>query len=134
MVGGDRRLCLAWPVGEDHPAASVLRRPPHGWDLVEIRGDGLHWRLGHDLSVIASVRAELDGRRWVHISAARSSRLPSWEELVNIRNVLLGSDARCVQVIPRRIEHINLHPYCLHFFYCLDGETVPDFSRGSGSI
>lgn len=27
-------------------------------------------------------------------------------------------------------RHVNKHPYCLHLWRCLDGDVVPDFTRG----
>ncbi len=28
----------------------------------------------------------------------------------------------------------NIHPNVLHLFVCLDGDPLPDFTRGKGSL
>ena len=107
---------------------------PVRWSMADETIDGRSWRVGAKMTVIASVDRELDGKRWVHVSVARPDRLPTWEELMMVRNTLLGADRRCVQVLPDKESYVDIHHCCLHFWYCVDGETVPDFSRGSGSI
>jgi hypothetical protein len=85
-----------------------------------------------ELRVLSSQRREGDGKRWVHVSVSRADRLPSWEDLRDVKDVFLGTDSVAVQVLPRRQDYVNDHPYVLHLFRCLDGDPVPDFRRDFG--
>ena len=75
-----------------------------------------------------------DGKRWVHLSLSRRDRLPKWKELTMVRDWILGKDAKAIQVIAPASDHVNIHAYCLHMFHCLDGDPLPDFTMGTGSI
>jgi hypothetical protein len=83
------------------------------------------------LSVILSVSTENDGRSWLHVSCAHPDRLPSWETLKDVKTIFVGRDRQAVQVLPSEKNYVNVHPYCLHLFCCLEDEDpLPDFTRG----
>lgn len=110
---------------------------PTGWTIVERAADGLRYFYRRPLrwpilSVIASGCTEEDGQRWIHLSCAYmdTKRLPEWDVLVRARDVVLGHDAKALQVLAPRSEHINIHRYCLHLWHCVDGDPLPDFTRG----
>lgn len=84
------------------------------------------------LKVIISSGIEQDGKEWIHLSVSRADRLPTWDEL-ETKEAFIGLEAEAIQVIPRRSKHINIHPYCLHLFFCPES-GLPDFTRGSGSL
>ena len=112
----------------------VLPETPAGWRLLFRSEDGARWErifTGHTLILSGSV--ESDGRRWLHMSLAHPSRLPSWDELRSAKEWSLG-DIKAVQVLPPRREYVNIHPHCLHLFACIDADPLPDFTRGSGSL
>ena len=46
----------------------------------------------------------------------------------------VGRERVALQVLPQESKYINLNPYCLHLWACLDGEAVPDFARGGKTI
>lgn len=71
-----------------------------------------------------------EASRWMHLSLSRSDRLPSWEELRDAKNELLGRHVRAIQVLPPGDEYVNIHPNVLHLWVCLDGDAVPDFRHG----
>lgn len=102
---------------------------PAGWNQIGASA----WRHTSGLKVIATVARENDGQRWAHISCSYADRLPSWGDLVNVKEIFLGRDALALQVLPPRDEWINQHPYTLHLFCCLDGRPTPDFRHG-GSL
>lgn len=106
---------------------------PAGWKKAENRADGASYRSDHGLYVIIS-GIEIDHKRWIHVSVSRKSRLPSWDDLKIVKNLFIGLDKKALQVLPAYKEYINLHPYCLHLWYCLDGDPVPDFRLGTGMI
>jgi hypothetical protein len=127
--------------GDDMAAATVLfdaetarvtqlqrdtatARRPMGWELDQ-RG----------LSVIWSVYRELDGRVWLHASMAQRDRVPTWDELKELKDWLIASDRYAYQVLPPISRYVNLHPHVLHLWAVVDGpEPLPDFLRGGSSL
>ncbi len=112
----------------------VPRVLPYGWRVIDTTDDGARYRRGDGLVLILSGATELDGKRWVHLSISRSDRLPSWDELKECKDLFLGRDVLAVQVLPPASKHVNIHPYVLHLWRCLDGDPCPDFTRGGGTI
>jgi len=72
--------------------------------------------------VIAGVERRDDGRLWMHVSTSMRHRLPSWEEVVAVKEQFIGEDRHALQLLPKRSEWLNLHPYCLHLWAVLEGE------------
>jgi hypothetical protein len=109
---------------------------PIGWRIASVNRDGFHCvNENKELSVISSVATELDGKIWQHLSCAHPDRLPSWETLKEVKTIFMGRDYQAIQVIPSEKKYINIHPYCLHLFRCLDEpDPVPDFTRGGNSL
>lgn len=85
------------------------------------------------LRVTCSARTEADGKRWMHVSCGRPDRLPSWDELVLVKETFIGAERLAIQVIPPRAQHVNIHPNVLHLWCCLDGDPTPDF-RVNGQV
>jgi hypothetical protein len=85
------------------------------------------------LMVICSATVYGDGKRWMHVSCSTPSRLPTWDELRLVKDTFIGRDRVALQVLPRAAEHVNIHPYVLHLWSCLDGDVTPDF-RIAGQI
>lgn len=108
---------------------------PKGWVKIAQREDGAMYRnQAVGLSVICSGAIELDGRHWVHVSLSRRSRMPSYDDLKLVKNLFIGESNQAVQVFPPAGGNINLHPYCLHLWHCVDGDGLPDFAHGGNSI
>ena len=85
------------------------------------------------LMVIASGMTEADGKRWVHISYSRPTRMPSYDDLCLVKDRFIGADRRAISVHPPRSEHVSLHAWCLHLWHCIDDDGLPDF-RHAGTI
>lgn len=108
--------------------------PPY-WREAERRVDGCAYVQSlTGLVVILSANREGDGRRWLHLSVSRRNRLPSWEDLREVKAIFLGPTRKAIQILPPEAEYVNLHPYVLHLWACLDGDPLPDFTQGSGSL
>lgn len=86
------------------------------------------------LRVGLSIATEQDGRDWVHLSCSHRMRIPTWPELVEAKEIFIGKDRKAIQILPARAEWVNINPRVLHLFHCIDGDTLPDFTRGSGSL
>jgi len=117
------------------PTLADPHRPPIGWQCLFESIDGAKYRrILTDHTVIVSQGVEADGRLWAHFSIAHPLRLPTWDELITAKEQFLGAESRAIQVLAPRSEWVNIHPNCLHLFVCLDGDVLPDFTRGSGSL
>jgi hypothetical protein len=95
--------------------------------MVQNGVDGMHLYDSTHLSIIISGE-EHDKKKWLHISAARTSRLPSYGDLKRIKKDFIGEEKRAIMIFPDAAHHVNIHPYCLHLYYCFDGDGLPEFS------
>jgi hypothetical protein len=100
---------------------------PSGWSRCDELNVFRH--IHSKLSLIVTACREADGHLWVHLSVAGRDRLPTWPELVAVRDWIVGAEAKAIQVVPPRSEYVNLHPFCLHLWVCLDGDPLPDFRK-----
>lgn len=92
-----------------------------------ILSPGVHFvRYADPLTVVVSGRTEADGKKWIHVSASHPNRPPTWATMCVVKERFLG-DRRAIQVHVPRDQWVNLHPYCLHLWCCLDGDGLPDF-------
>ena len=99
------------------------------YKLIETRLDG-HMYMGIDgMSVIESIAIEDDGNTWLHVSFARKSRMPDYEDMARIRKIFFKETQKVIMIFPPKEKHVNIHPYCLHFFCCLSAKVLPEFSK-----
>ncbi|MGB7709262.1 MAG: hypothetical protein WBL95_06935 [Microcoleus sp.] len=106
---------------------------PVNWSIKKL-GFGGGWYKSRDgLAVIISCSIEQDGKTWIHLSVSRKKSIPTWADLVKVKEIFLGTDALAIQVLVPRDEWINEHEFCLHLYQCLDDRPVPDF-RKEGTI
>jgi hypothetical protein len=76
-----------------------------------------------------------DGRKWIHLSVARPDKMPEWSLLREVKNLFIGRERQAIQVLPNESKYVNIHPYCLHLFACVEGDDpMPDFTRGMGGL
>jgi hypothetical protein len=111
----------------------IPRVIPAGW-AVKLREPGgiALQNLGLNLLVLLSASEEFDGKRWIHLSVSHRSRLPSWKELRDVKDLFIGKDRLAIQVLPREKDYYNFHPNVLHLWCCLDGDPVPNFKESRG--
>ena len=102
---------------------------PDNWRILEVGIDGAAYRNRTGLAVMISCCIEADGKNWVHLSVSKRKEMPSWAELVQVKELFLGKDSLAIQVFPPRSEWVNHHNYCLHLYQCLDQRPVPDFRK-----
>jgi len=119
---------------------------PPGWrGPFSERGsiDGLYWTyepaFGRRLKVILSAAREDDSKLWLHVSVSKWNqagtiqRLPDWEDLKTIKQLFIGEGREAYMVLPKASNYVNLGEVH-HLWVCLDGEVLPDFTSGTGSI
>ena len=107
---------------------------PAGWELREDYENAKVYRSAGGLAVIAEVAFYPPDNRgaqpWLHVSVSRADRLPSWEDLREIKDLFCGRDRLALQILPPEAEYVNWHPFVLHLWVCLGpGRIVPDFRR-----
>jgi hypothetical protein len=86
------------------------------------------------MMAIFTMSCHQDGKCWIHASIARTDRIPSYDELRKLKTEFIGRDRKAIMVLPAEAEHVNIHPNTLYLFCCLDGDPLPDFTCGSGSL
>jgi len=78
-------------------------------------------------SVIVS-QAERDGTEWIHASIAREQFMPSYADLVILKQGVFGPDRYAYQVFPPASQHVNIHERALHLWGRADGKPqLPEF-------
>lgn len=82
------------------------------------------------LRVIADC-SYFDGKPWLHVSCSRQKRMPTYEDLAEVKAVFVGAEGQALQIFPKRSRHVNLHGFCLHLWCDLspEGDGLPDFGR-----
>jgi hypothetical protein len=89
-----------------------------------VRNDGLR--------VMVSAAIERDGKTWLHVSLSRAERIPSWDDLKDVRETFIPDDLVALQVFPPPDEYVNINPHVLHLWACVDGRVTPDFRHDGG--
>lgn len=85
------------------------------------------------LAVIVSVAVYDDGREWLHVSMSRKNRIPSYSDIVLVKQSFIGVNKKAVMVFPEQENHVNIHNNCLHLFYCAEN-PLPEFSGFIGGM
>ena len=74
-----------------------------------------------------------DGKTWLHVSMSRQLRLPSYQDMTTVKNIFIGKTRQALQIFAREDRHVNIHPYCLHLWCAVEGDSLPDFGK-AGTI
>jgi hypothetical protein len=64
-----------------------------------------------ELRIIASSAEE-----WDHVSVSRGDRIPTWDEMEDVAKRFFKDTEYAYQLHAPPSKHINLHPYCLHWW------------------
>lgn len=107
---------------------------PRDWRIVRNCDEGAIYFRADRLKVIMSCAQERDERVWLHVSLSRPDRMPTYDDMAEVKRVFIGPDKTAYQLFVPDTDHVNLHSHCLHLWSCLDGPVTPDFTRGTGSI
>jgi hypothetical protein len=115
----------------DIPLSDYIPRVvPNHWRVLDAFGDGYRYLTRDGLRVIAST-GEYDGREWMHVSMSRADRLPSYEDMKHVKEVIVGNDRWAAQLFPPIDQHVNIHQFCLHLWFPLTGSLPwPNFGEG----
>lgn len=53
---------------------------------------------------------------WDHVSVSRATRCPNWIEMEQIAALFFKDDETAMQLHVPAADHVNNHPYCLHWW------------------
>ena len=51
-----------------------------------------------------------------HLSIAHPKRLPTWDEVKEVRYLLIPDKIRMALILPPKKEYVNVHNYCFHLW------------------
>jgi hypothetical protein len=132
-VTGREATCI--PLGLEALRQLLPRILPYPWHIVGTDPEG---GLAYDsdrLRAIVDAHVEEDGKPWMHLSVSRRDRrVPTWDDLVAVRDLFLGRERLAVQVLPPRSQHYDagLGTEVLHLWAPLEHYPLPDFLRARG--
>lgn len=99
---------------------------PDGWRM---------WSKEGTSSVIATTFDWDDGVMYTHASIWHQDRMPSYEDLVRLKQAVWGSKGYAYQYFVPDSSHVNINPTVLHLWGRTDGQPcMPDFGQILGSI
>jgi hypothetical protein len=87
----------------------------------------LHGEFGDDSNGILRIPARGlsimfgNGGGWEHVSVSRTDRCPTWEEMDWVKRQFWDDADTVMQLHVPSVEHVNVHPYCLHLWRPVDG-------------
>ena len=119
---------MAIGVAKNHHYKRAMTADPPSWLLLETYPTGNQWSAGPQTTVIATVEMH-HGKHWLHVSANHGTRVPNYEELAEIKDILFGPKMQAIMVFPHAKHHVNIIPNCLHLFGCATGDGLPEFSK-----
>lgn len=87
-------------------------------------------KKSNPLRVIRSIDVDQENKRiLLHISVSKQHSLPSWEDLVMVKETFSGKESRMFQCLPPRSEWVNSHPYTLHLWGVIYGKDTLDSDK-----
>jgi hypothetical protein len=120
-------------IGPDRPAPTRLEEiPPRAEDqaryINEVNSYLRIYRYG-----ACGVIVTKEYGKW-HISVSRPDRLPSWDEIRDVRYAIAPDDVTMAMILPPKSSYINIHPNCLHLWEMApsDFEIPPGIVDGRG--
>lgn len=73
--------------------------------------------------------AYCDGQEWIHVSVSHKDRLPSYQEMKEIKRVFIGDERMAISIWPKARVHVNIAKNCLHLWHRADADPCPTFGE-----
>ncbi len=102
---------------------------PPLWQQVECPVKSSYMFLSMSRLKVVYGEEKIEGMWWRHLSLSRQDRVPSYDDLTKVKSAFAGDHRAAVMVLPKKEEHINIHPNCLHLWWPVNEEhyPLPDF-------
>lgn len=94
------------------------------YEELEKRKDFEVLRVGFDGGIGVFTKGNLKGMSviwsfgggWEHVSMDGRNRMPTWDEMCQLKDIFFTEDECCVQYHTPKSEYVNNIPYCLHIW------------------
>jgi hypothetical protein len=75
------------------------------------------WRTDNNLAVICGREpcGPQGALRW-HLSVSHAKRYPTWEEIRDLRYLLIPDEVMVAMFLPPRSQYVDVHHYCFHLY------------------
>lgn len=99
------------------PARAALAMPRHWHKIPDPTGFCAAFQ-----NTLSGLRATVtldtmeDGATYTHVSCSYPHKLPSWDDLKQVKDAFIGPHREAIQVLPKDEDYVNVHPYCLHLW------------------
>lgn len=115
-------------MNKEHRAPKMFSVPPL-WIQVDCPCIGAYAFQSATGMLIIYGEEKIEGRWWRHLSVSRQGRIPSYDDLTKVKSAFAGDHRSAVMVFPKKEEHVNIHPNCLHLWWPVDEKhyPLPDF-------
>jgi hypothetical protein len=130
-VAGASKVCERLNAGLFTYPIPPLRDLPYGTKSIGSSRTGARYRSVKDkkpILIVASL-AVYEDLVWYHVSFSRADKLPSYSDRAWVKKYWIGEDRWAVDVLPSKKLHVNIHPYCLHLWHCIERpDILPNFN------
>lgn len=79
-----------------------------------------------ELSVITTCDTS-EGRVRIHMSVSHKDRLPTWDEMKELREEILPLNRDFIMFFPKIEDYVNLHTNCLHLMELKPSDNLNNF-------
>lgn len=90
------------------------RTAPHGFRIIAGGGPADDGFCADSRSGLLRIIVSW-GEGWEHVSVSHRLRTPTWEEMESIASYFWPDQTAMMLHVPKS-DHINIHPYCLHWW------------------
>lgn len=98
---------------------------PYAFDLTGGGGSAVYYQSAN-VRIMVSLDVTDAGARWLHLSISRPDRYPTWDEIREAKNWIIGRERAAYQVLPAESEYVNIHGNTFHLWSPLDGDPFPE--------
>jgi hypothetical protein len=84
------------------------------------------WVQVGELRTFTSVDSH-DGQNRIHMSVSCAGRLPTWDEMKEMREKFLPLNRDFCMFFPDVKDYVNNHPYCLHLIELKPSDRLANF-------
>ncbi len=77
--------------------------------------------------VAATTCDTANGQTRIHMSVSHEDRLPTWDEMKELREEILPMNRDFVMFFPKAEDYVNIHPNCLHILELKPSDKLNNF-------